>query len=71
MSLCADATRREKSCSSAHVCATVPPLICGRLIIFILELSVGVCGGVWLKTEWLFGVGGAVSRGEELRGGRV
>jgi hypothetical protein len=46
-------------------------LICGGLIIFILELSVGVCGGASMRTAWLFGAGGAVSRGEELRGGRV
>jgi hypothetical protein len=46
-------------------------LICGGLIIFILELSVGVCSGASMRTAWLFGVGGAVSRGGELRGGRV
>jgi hypothetical protein len=61
----------EKSCSSVHVFATAPPLICGGLIIFILELSVGVCGGASLRTAWLFGARGAVSRGEELHGGRV
>jgi hypothetical protein len=71
MSLRADATRRGKILLFGACFATAPPLICGGLIIFILELSVGVCGGASMRTAWLFGVGGAVSRGKELRRRRV
>jgi hypothetical protein len=45
--------------------------ICGKFVIFILELSTDVCGGASLRAARLFGIRGAVLRGEELRGGRV
>jgi len=71
MSLHVDATGRGKISLFSACFATAPPLICGKLIIFILELSVGVCGGASMRTAWLFGARGTVSRGGELRGGRV